>query len=282
VTRAAVTKFHIAVLAAAMLVLSSCSGVRFAYNNADLYLRWQANSYFGFEDEQDDELHARVAAFTAWHRKYALPDYVRIAEDAARRLERGISREDLVWGYDSFQAQVRVSLRAAAAEIADLLDRLGPEQLARLERRIAEENRKFTKEYLSGTVEDRRKRRLKRNLERLEDWFGSLNDAQAERVRRYRERAPLIEDMRDRERRRLQAGFLQIVRARQAKARLPDFAANWDRDREPAYATALKAQREEYFDLLLELDKTLSPVQRAEAVERFREYAADFRTLASR
>jgi hypothetical protein len=266
----------------ALFLLSGCSGVRLAYNYADLYLRWQANSYFGFEDEQDDELHARVAAFTAWHRKYALPDYVRIAEDAARRLERGISREDLVWGYDSFQAQVRVSLRAAAAEIADLLDRLGPEQLARLERRIAEENRKYAKDYLSGTVEERRKRRLKRNLERLEDWFGSLSDAQAERVRRYSERAPLIEQLRDRERRRLQAGFLEIVRTRQAKARLPDFAATWDRDREPAYAAAVKAQREEYFDLLLELDKTLSPVQRAEAAGRFREYAADFRTLASR
>jgi hypothetical protein len=282
VTPAAATKFHIAALVAAVLVLSSCSGVRIAYNNADVYLRWQANSYFGFEDEQDEELHARVAAFTAWHRKYALPDYVRITDDAARRLERGISREDLVWGYDSFQAQVRVGLRAAAAEIAGLLDRLGPEQLARLERRIAEENRKYAKDYLSGTVEERRKRRLKRNLERLEDWFGSLSDAQGERVRRYSERAPMIEQLRDRERRRLQAGFLEIVRARQAKARLPDFAANWDRDREPAYNAAVKAQRDEFFDMLLELDKTLSPAQRAEAVGRFREYAADFRTLASR
>jgi hypothetical protein len=265
-----------------MLVLSSCSAVRIAYNNADLYLRWQANSYFGFEDEQDDELHARVTSFTAWHRRNALPQYVRVAEDAARRLERGISREDLVWGYDSFQAQVRVSLRAAAAEIADLLDRLGPEQIIRLERRIAEENRKYARDYLSGTVEERRKRRLKRNLERLEDWFGSLSDAQAERVRRYSERAPMIEQIRDRERQRLQAGFLQIVRARQAKARLPEFAANWDRDREPAFAAAVKAQQAEFFDMLLDLDKTFSPAQRAAGVERFREYAADFRLLASR
>jgi hypothetical protein len=265
-----------------VLALSSCSAIRVAYNNADFYLRWQANSYFGFDDEQDAELHARVAAFTDWHRKYALPDYVRIADDAARRLERGISRQDLVWGYDSFQAQVRVTLRAAAAEIAPLLDRLGPEQIARLERRIAEENRKFAKDYLSGTVEERRKRRLKRNLERLEEWFGPLTDAQAERVRLYSDRAPSIEALRDRERRRLQAGFLEIVRARQAAARLPEFAAHWDRGREPEYAAALRAQQSDYFDMLLDLDKTLVPGQRAAAVERFREYAADFRQLAQR
>jgi hypothetical protein len=269
-------------LLAAALLLSSCSAIRVAYNNADLYLRWQANSYFGFEDEQDEELHARVAAFTAWHRKNALPDYVRVADEAARRLERGLSRQDLVWGYDSFQAQVRVSLRAAAAEIAPLLDRLGPEQLARLERRIAEENRKFARDYLSGTVEERRKRRLKRNLERLEDWFGPLGDAQAERVRRYSERAPLTDQLRDRERKRLQAGFVEIVRARQAVARLPDYAAHWDRGRDPEYAAALRTQQAEYFDMLLDLDKTLSPAQRAAGVERLREYAADFRQLAQR
>lgn len=266
----------------AVVLLSGCSAVRLAYNNADLYLRWQANSYFGFEDEQDEELHARVASFTAWHRRTELPQYVRIAEDAARRLERGISREDLVWGYDSFRAQVRESLRAGASEIADLLDRLGPEQIARLERRIAEENRKFARDYLSGTVEQRRKRRYERNIERLEDWFGDLSAAQRERVRRYSERAPLTEPMRDRERRRLQAGFLEIVRAREARARLADFAANWDRGREPEFAAANQAQQAEYFDMLLDLDKTLTPAQRASGVERFREYAGDFRRLASR
>jgi hypothetical protein len=271
-----------ALLLLAVFLLSGCSAVRFAYNNADFYLRWQANSYFGFEDEQDEELHARVASFTVWHRRNALPQYVRLAEDAARRLERGVSREDLVWGYDSFRAQVRESLRAGAAEIADLLDRLGPEQIGRLERRIAEENRKYARDYLSGTVEQRRKRRYERNIERLEDWFGDLSEAQRERVRRYSERAPLTEEMRDRERRRLQAGFLQIVRARQAKARLPDFAANWDREREPDYAAANKAQLAEYFDMLLDLDKTLIPAQRASGVERLRDYAGDFRRLASR
>jgi hypothetical protein len=88
--------------------------------------------------------------------------------------------------------------------------------------------------------------------------------------------------MRDRERKRLQAGFVEIVRARQAAARLPDYAAHWDRGRDPEYAAALRTQQSEYFDMLLDLDKTLGPAQRASAVERLREYAADFRQLAQR
>lgn len=81
------------------------------------------------------------------------------------------------------------ALGAAAAEAAPLLDRLSPEQIAPLERRLADENRKFAREQLQGTVEERRKRRLKRSLERLEEWFGSLSETQREhaaaRLREY-------------------------------------------------------------------------------------------------
>ncbi|MGH8705848.1 MAG: DUF6279 family lipoprotein [Burkholderiales bacterium] len=272
---------RIAVLLAAVL-LQGCSAVRLAYNNADVYLRLQANSFFSFENEQSEELDARIAAFLAWHRAHALPQYARLAAEAERRMLRGITRADLVWGYDSFRAQARESLRAAAAEMADLLDRLSPEQIARLERRLAEENRKFAKEQLQGTVEERRKRRLDRTLDRLEEWFGPLNAEQAARVRRYSERAPLSAELRDRERRRRQAEFLAMLRAREAKRRLADWAPNWERGREPAYAAAARASEAEIIDMLLDLDRTLSQAQRQAAAARFREYAADFDLLARR
>lgn len=264
----------------ALVLLPGCSATRFLYHNADVFLRWQAGSYLDLHGQQSEELEARTAAFLAWHRANALPQYARLAEEAGARLARGLSREDLVWGYDSFQAQVRTAVRAAAGEIADLLDRMTPEQIEHLEQRLADDNRKFAKEYLSGTEEERRRRRFKRSLERLEEWFGSLSDAQVERVRRYNERAPLASELRDRERRRLQAEFVAMLRAREARKRLADWAAHWDRNREPAYAAATLAQRAEYFSMLLDLDRTLSGAQRQAALERFREFAADFEQLA--
>jgi hypothetical protein len=81
------------------------------------------------------------------------------------RMLRGIKRADLEWGYDTFLAHVRGSLGAAGTQMADLLDRLGAEQIARLEQRLAEKNRKFAREQLQGTVEERRQRRLKRKRE---------------------------------------------------------------------------------------------------------------------
>jgi len=262
------------------LLGAGCSTVRLAYDNADIYLKWKLSSYLALEGDDADELAARMADFMAWHRAHALPQYAALADDGARRFARGLSREDLVWGYDSAIAQARESARAAAERIAPLLDRLTPAQIAHLESALADDNRKFAREYLRGGEPERRRRRVERNVERLEDWVGRLSEGQVERVALYSERAPLLEEWRERDRKRLQAELLSLVRARQARKLLPDAAAHWDRGREPGYAAAYEASRSEYFSMVLELDRSLSPEQRARALRRIRGWADDFRKLS--
>ena len=43
---------RVLVLLAATLLLTSCSATRFAYDNADVFLRWQATRYLDVHDEQ--------------------------------------------------------------------------------------------------------------------------------------------------------------------------------------------------------------------------------------
>jgi hypothetical protein len=166
--------------------------------------------------------------------------------------------------------------------MAPLLDRLTPARIAHLERRLAEDNRRFARENLRGSERERRRRRLARNVERLEDWVGRLSRAQVARVAQYTERAPLLDELRDREQKRLQAEFLSIVRAHEAQKRLPDFAANWDRGRDPAYVAALEASRKEYFAMALDLDRSLTREQRSRAAAELARYAGEFRALAAR
>jgi len=254
--------------------------LRFAYSNLDLFLRWQLGRYLDVHGEESEQLDARIAWFVDWHRANALPQYAQLAADASARFERGLSQQDLVWGYDSVQGQILEAVRAGAERIAGLLDRLTPEQVEHLERRFAEDNRKFARENLKGSDEERRRRRAKRNIERLEEWFGDLNDAQVERVRRYSERAPFSDAFRDQERKRLQADLLAMIRAHEARARLADWAVTWERRREPAHAEAVRVQRTEYFAMLLDLLKTLTPVQRESVQRRLRELGADFERLS--
>lgn len=270
-------------LAAALgaALLAACSATRVAYDHADTLLHWQAARYVELRGPASDELDRRIDAFLAWHREKALPQYEKIAREASRRLERGLSPEDMVWGYDTFVGQGRESLRAAAEQLAPLLDRLNAGQLAHLEQQFAEDNRKFARENLRGSEQDRRKRRAKRTVERLEDWVGKLSAAQLERVRQYSDRAPLYDELRERDHKRLQAQLLGMLRAREAGKRLADAAAYPDRGREPAYAAASEAHRKEYFSLVLDIERTLSPEQRARAVSRLRGFADDFAALAA-
>jgi hypothetical protein len=72
--------------------------VRFAYDNADSYVRWQIHSYIVVEGQDADELDERIDEFHAWHRKNALPKYVTIAHEAALRFWEGVSHGEVVWG----------------------------------------------------------------------------------------------------------------------------------------------------------------------------------------
>jgi hypothetical protein len=265
------------------LVLAGCSGaLRFAYQNADAFARWKADGFLQLSGADSEELDDRIDAFHLWHRTHALPQYAQLAEDAARRLERGVSQADLVWGYDSLVAQGMESVRAAAERIAPLLDRVGAEQSRNIERGFAEDNRRFAKEHLRGSDEDKRRRRIKRTVERIEDWVGGLSDAQRARVQQYAERVPAAEELRARDRLRLQAGILEIVRSGRSRERLADFLLAWQAGREPAYAAAHEAWLREAYALALDLDRMLSPEQRARAVARLRGYAADFAALSEK
>jgi hypothetical protein len=271
-----------ALLAGAALALAGCSAVEFAYNNAGAWVSWKADQYLDLREEQERELDGRVAKFFTWHRAEALPEYARLAEEAAARLARGAQREDMVWGYDAIRGQAREGLRRAGGELGDLLDRLAPAQIAHFERQLAEDNRRYARRYLEGTPAERKRRRLERLLHELEDWLGELSDAQRERVRRFNDTAPLNAGLRDRERRRHHAELLALLRARASGGALGDWAAHWDRGREPEFAAANRAQLQAFFDMLADLERMLSERQRAHVAERLREYARDFRALAGR
>lgn len=263
-------------------LLAGCTALRLAYDNADTWILFRANSYLDLDARGSEELAERVDEFFAWHRRNALPLYARDSDEAAKRVARGLSRDDVVWGYDSIVAHARQSLHVAAERIAPLLDRLTPQQVAHMEKQFADDNRKFAREYLRGTEAERRKRRAKRLEERLEDWVGNLSAGQLEKVVQFSARTMLFDELRDRDRKRMQAELVDMIRRREARKRLPDWASNWERGRDPAHLAASERYRHEYAGLLLELDKTLSAEQRHRAEANLRRYAEDFRILARR
>ncbi len=72
-----------------------------------------------------------------------------------------------------------------------------------------------------------------------------------------------------------------MLRERGARARLATWAPDWEKNREPEYEKLRREHRRELQAMVLELNRTMTPAQRAHAVRRLRGFSNDFALLAS-
>jgi hypothetical protein len=270
----------------ALTGLSGCSGLRIAYNNADTVLQWMADDYFAIEGAQEEDFKARLAGFHAWHRAEELPRYSALLTSAGEKLADGMSTQELIWAWDSVWARYREMAERAVPELALMLPTLSEPQFVRLEKRFAKSGVDFTKKYLKGSEAEQRERRDKRNLELMREWFGRLSDEQEAQLKRASAKLPLLYALRLQNRQRRQSEFLTLVKEYRSPAelepRLRRWLIEWEEGAAPEYRRQSDLHRDMYIEMLLELDRSLTPAQRAHAVTRLNEYADIFAALAVR
>ena len=219
--RTAIRRFLLAAFAAG--VLAGCGGVmRVAYNNSDFALRLMANEYLDLQGEQQEQLKAQLARFHEWHRREELPLYAGIFQGAGERLGRGLTREDVTWAFGATRARYRVFMLQAADESAPVMASLKSSNYAALEKKFADGNTKFTKEYLGPDQAKRERARTKWLVERFEFFVGDLTDAQVALVERFVQSQPRINEVRLTDRKRRQQEFVELVRKYQSSPELAE------------------------------------------------------------
>jgi hypothetical protein len=276
--------FRFALLLLAVVWLAGCSGTRIAYNNADTLVRWMADDYFALEGPQEEDFKARLARFHAWHRANELPRYSSLLTSASEKLADGLTEQELLWAWNSVKVRYRRMAVYAAPELAAVLTTLTPAQFERLDKKFAESNNEYTKKNIKGGEQEQRKRRGKRNLELMREWFGDLSDAQEAQLNRWNDRIPLLYELRLQNRQRRQAEFVALLRKYRGAAELEPalqlWLTDWDAGAYAEYRRVSDMHQEQYVLMLLELDRGITPAQRAHAVSRLNEYAELFTALA--
>jgi hypothetical protein len=274
----------VAFLLLAVASLAGCSGARLAYNNADIVVRWMADDYFALEGPQEEDFKARLAGFHAWHRSEELPRYSVLMTSAGDKLADGLTAPELLWAWESVKGRYRRMAAHAAPELAAVLATLTPAQFDRLDKKFAESDAEYAKKYLKGGEAEQRKRRDKRNLELMREWFGDLSDEQEAQVKISSAKLPLLYELRLQNRERRQDEFVALLKAYRSPAelepRLKQWLTEWEEGASPEYRRLSELHREGYIQMLLELDRGLTPAQRVHAVTRFYEYAEIFKALA--
>jgi len=273
-----------ALLLFAVAWLAGCSGARLAYNHADTVVRWMANDYFALEGPQEDDFKMRLARFHAWHRSEELPRYSVLMTSAGDKLADGLTAAKLLWAWESVKGRYRRMAAYAAPELAAVLATLTPAQFDRLDKKFAESDAEYTKKYLKGSDAEQRTRRDKRNLELMREWFGDLSEEQEAQLKASSGKLPLLYVLRLQNRQRRQGEFVALLKAYRSPAelepRLKNWLSEWEEGASPEYRRLSERYRELYIQMLLELDRGLTPVQRVHAVTHFHEYAEIFKALA--
>jgi hypothetical protein len=226
----------------------------------------------------------RIVRLHQWHRRSELPAYAALMRSASERAARGITAEDVAWGLDNVRSRYRKLAARAAEEAAPVLATLAPEQIAALENKFADSNGKFEKEFLPADDQERRRVQARRMLARFRDFAGDLSADQEARIRLFVLANEKHVALRYEDRRLLQRDFVAAIRAhhdpRELEASLAEIFRKPELRRSEELIREDKAWDGALAQLIVELDRSLSPAQRAHVVRRLSDYASDFAALA--
>ncbi len=267
-----------------MLLAGGCSMFKLAYNNADIAINWTLDGYFDLRAEQHALLKTRLESLQTWHRKEELPAYVETLTAAQTKMRQPVSRDDIHWFMDAAQLRYRHLVQQAAPGAAELLVTLTPEQIKTLEKKYAKNNKKFASEHkLNGNLDDQRNARTKKMIKTIEEWVGNLSTEQEGRVVQAMAEWPLYYPQILEDRKRRQREFVWLLEKNHDAKNLSPLLENWlekfDQGRAPEYDTLAKTQQEKTLDLILEVDRMLTPKQRARLIAKVQDYIDDFSAL---
>ncbi len=273
-------------LALCLTTLGGCTMLRLGYGQLDTFAAWTANDYFDLDAHQKQEFITRFDRLHDWHRYEELPEYASFLNAARDKVQKGLTRDDMLWFSQGIQERYRRLVTRAADDSAAILATIAPEQLAALQKRWEKDNRKFISEHkLEAGAEEQRRARARKMLKQVEDWVGVLSPEQEEKIAAMAGRLPATEQLRHADRVRRQREFLKLMEQRaspQFPARLRHWLANWEEGRPSEQEKMMQQGWSQRYDLYLAVERMLTPQQRATLMSRLQRHADDFARLSRR
>jgi len=282
--------FVLGCLALAMSACATATLTRLAYNNAATtyanlgpMLTWMVDDYADLDNAGEDWVRARIDRTLAWHRTSELPKLRAILENMLAKSDAPYKVEDIAAEQRELREAYHRVLEHMIPDTAELLGTLDAAQVTHIERKVADDNRKYLKETVKGTPEERTERRAKRLMAHLEAWVGDLTAEQRALVlERYASLRDLTDEMMA-ERRYRQAEVLALVRAKAPRAEmeagLKRLFVDTDSWRRADYRARMAERDGRLHALVADLSATLSEGQRAALQKRIRGFLRDISRL---
>lgn len=283
------TTLGVVSLVLAGLLLAGCSTVKLAYNQAPQLLSWQLNRYLDLTQPQAERVRDELADLHRWHRDILLPEHAGLLQKLRQQLPAPMSAEQACRAYADLRTQIDQLLARAEPSLVWLASDLSEAQIRSLQKKQADSNADWKKEWLDPPPDKLREHRYQLLLSRTEDFYGTLQEPQKAALRSYIAQSSFDPQRTYAERQRRQQDLVQVLRkiaaersnTDQTRALLRGYLARLNTSPDAAYqryATALVDEGCAGFALV---HSAMTPAQRLQAVASIGAYEQDFIALAA-
>ena len=169
----------------AFILLSGCSTIQIAYNQADEVAYWWLDGYVDVTDKQKPFVKETLRQLHLWHRQSQLPEYVTFLQKVRALAPHDIQPEQACAIMQDVQNAFVSVVHHVEPESVQLIGQLQATQLHNIRKKYDKLNKTWREDYMDGSDDKRMRYRAKQLLSRLEDFYGNLDAPQKEIVRQW-------------------------------------------------------------------------------------------------
>lgn len=271
------------------LLMAGCSTVKLAYNQAPQLLSWQLNRYLDLSQPQAERVRDELADLHRWHRDTLLPEHAGLLQKLRQQLPAPMSAEQACRAYADLRTQIDQLLARAEPSLVWLASDLSESQIRSLQKKQADSNADWKKEWLDLPPDKLREHRYQLLLSRTEDFYGTLQEPQKAALRSYIAQSSFDPQRTYAERQRRQQDLVQVLRkiaaergnTEQARTLLRGYLARLNTSPDAAYQRYAATLVDEGCAGFALVHSAMTPAQRLQAVASIGAYEQDFITLAA-
>jgi hypothetical protein len=281
--------FRLVALIIAATLLTGCSAIKLAYNQAPDLGYWWLDGYFDFNEQQTPKVRDELTKLFAWHRTNELPKTADLLAQTARLMSGEISSAQACKSYEQVRGLIDNISNQALPGLAELAPTITPSQLEHLKRKYAKNADEFNRDYIKGTPASRDAKRLKQAIDRSETFYGKLEESQIATIKQALATSSFDAAYSLKERQRRQQELVDLLSSLASAKASPATSSHalrgyiqraWESP-DPTYRAYVQRLTQEGCTSFANVHASTTVAQRAYAVKVLKGYEADLRTLAS-
>lgn len=273
----------------ALALLSACSAIKIAYNQAPDLTYWWLDGYVDFNEQQTPKVRDEITKLFTWHRTSQLPKVAALLQKSQTLLPSAVSPAQACALYDEARGLFDAVTDKALPFAADLAASITPEQLLHLQHKYDKNNADYVRDFITDKPEERDAKRLKQALQRSEMLYGKLDDAQTSAIQRAIQKSSFNAVLGLKERERRQKDALAVLGKLAAdkpappavQAVLRAYLQRSTTSPDPVYRAYAEKMVKEGCESFAAVHATTTPEQRASAVQTLKGYEGDMRVLSA-